>query len=76
MHSGMQFTTRDADHDTLSSGNCAQERHGAWWYTGCTHSNLNGRYKDSRQWGYDGMFWHTLDGYYSLKFAEMKMRPL
>ncbi|XP_042544374.1 ficolin-3 [Dipodomys spectabilis] len=42
-HSGKPFTTYDADHD-LSKANCAVTVHGAWWYTSCYRSNLNGRY--------------------------------
>jgi hypothetical protein len=33
------FTTYD-----MLNGNCAEERHGAWWYSGCTYINLNGYY--------------------------------
>ncbi|XP_058120333.1 angiopoietin-related protein 7-like [Anopheles ziemanni] len=27
--------------------NCAVDRHGAWWYYGCTNANLNGNYKNT-----------------------------
>ena len=40
-HSGYPFSTYDADHDTCSC-NCAIQYHGAWWYTACHNSNLNG----------------------------------
>ncbi|KAK7099359.1 uncharacterized protein [Littorina saxatilis] len=73
-HNKQQFSTHDADHDTYS-GNCAREYHGAWWYKICYHSHLNGRYKDSRVNGSDGVRWRHFDGSYSLKFSEMKMRP-
>ena len=41
---GMKFATRDKDNDNWSSGNCAQQHHGAWWFNGCFNSHLNGRY--------------------------------
>lgn len=45
-HNGKRFSTYDADHDTVE-GNCAVTVHGAWWYQGCYHSNLNGPYATS-----------------------------
>nr|QBA18372.1 VIgL family fibrinogen-related protein 3 isoform 4 [Littorina littorea] len=74
MQNKQQFSTHDADHDTYSV-NCASIFHGAWWYAGCHVSHLNGRYKDSRVYGEDGVTWYRFDGYHSLKFSEMKMRP-
>ncbi|XP_070190887.1 ficolin-1-A-like [Littorina saxatilis] len=77
-HRGAQFTTKDRDHDTRSRENCAQRFHGAWWYTNCHYSNLNGDYKTSRRdSNQDGMSWRTFEGYvfYSMKFTEMKIRP-
>ena len=38
---GMAFSTSDNDND-LSDGNCAETFLGAWWYTKCHASNLNG----------------------------------
>ncbi len=31
-HNGMQFSTRDQDHDRYQQGNCAVENRGGWWY--------------------------------------------
>ncbi|XP_056001134.1 angiopoietin-related protein 7-like isoform X2 [Ostrea edulis] len=40
-HNGYKFSTHDEDNDDSIVYNCAVERHGAWWYKGCAHSNLN-----------------------------------
>ncbi|XP_070173037.1 fibrinogen C domain-containing protein 1-like [Littorina saxatilis] len=77
-HRGQHFSTRDRDHDT-NSMNCAQYFHGAWWYDFCHVSNLNGKYKTSSSApSKDGMYWDTFVGVntYSMKFTEMKIRPI
>ena len=75
-HSGQRFSTRDRDHDT-DSGSCATTYTGAWWYTGCHNSNLNGRYLAGEHASYaDGVNWQAWKGYhYSLKTVTMKIRP-
>uniref|UniRef100_A0A1I8H6X9 Fibrinogen C-terminal domain-containing protein n=1 Tax=Macrostomum lignano TaxID=282301 RepID=A0A1I8H6X9_9PLAT len=45
--SGMQFSTKDADHDTDPTGNCAIRYKGAWWFKDCFHTHPNGEYKNS-----------------------------
>ncbi|KAJ6649378.1 Ficolin-1 [Pseudolycoriella hygida] len=40
-HNGYMFTTKDSDND-VHSYNCAESMKGAWWYTNCYWSNLNG----------------------------------
>jgi hypothetical protein len=76
-HLGMKFTTLDQDHDTWTTGNCAEDSRGAWWYWNCRYSNLNGEYNNTAlyqgvNWAENGSPW---DFYYSLKFTEMKIRP-
>ena len=73
---GMQFTTHDRDNDARSSGNCAVQDQGAWWYRSCTYSNLNGKYLRGAN-NCDGVRWHTFNtavGCYSYKWSEMKLR--
>ena len=60
-HNGYRFSTRDQDNDGCSC-NCAQHSGGAWWYSYCWASNLNGVYSSYFYWG----------GY--LSFSEMKLR--
>jgi len=75
-HDGHMFSTYDEDND-VAGGNCATTYHGAWWYTSCHSSNLNGEY---RWYGETvpyarGVIWRTYkDYYYSMKFVEMKVR--
>ncbi|KXJ29924.1 Ficolin-1 [Exaiptasia diaphana] len=70
----MEFTTKDRDNDLRSYANCAQEYTGAWWYNDCHTSNLNGLYNNT-EYG-KGVIWYAFRGvYYSMKRAEMKIRP-
>ena len=75
-HNGMQFSTRDRDNDR-TSGNCAESYRGAWWYSNCHHSNLNGLYLDGQS-NANGITWHyfnaTAPGYYTLRYSDMKLR--
>ena len=73
-HNLMEFTTKDNDNDAGnwgSSGNCAIEFTGAWWYNNCYYSNLNGLYGID---GVRGIAWYHWKGYASLPYVEMKMR--
>lgn len=76
-HRGYAFTTKDRDNDIWSK-NCASRFKGAWWYSNCVVSNLNGVYlhgKHSKSW--EGMVWNSWKGAnYSVKRAEMKIRPV
>ena len=75
-HSGHRFSTKDRVQDT-NSGNCAKSYSGAWWYTKCHNSNLNGLYLAGKHDSYaNGVDWQAWKGYhYSLKTVTMKMRP-
>ena len=73
-HNNMQFTTYDRDNDVWGH-NCADKRHGAWWYRDCTYSNLNGRYLGPSGNSVTGMSWlHWKNSWQSLKKSEMKIR--
>jgi ficolin len=71
----LRFSTFDHDRDTWYK-NCAVTFKGAWWYSNCHSSNLNGRYLRGTHASYaDGVNWYTWKGHhYSLKFTEMKTR--
>ena len=77
LHRGMPFSTKDRDNDK-SGENCAAEYKGAWWYEYCHHSNLNGQYlKGQHSSLADGVNWYHWKGYYySVKRAEMKIKPV
>ena len=74
-HNGFSFTTRDQDNE---GNGCAEIYKGAWWYFGCHYSNLNGLYHHGAHSSYgNGVNWYHWKGYYySLKKAEMKIRPV
>ena len=71
----MQFSTNDNDNDQYN-GNCAQKYKGAWWYSACHTSNLNGFYLNGPHSSHgDGVNWKVFRGYhYSLKRSEMKVK--
>ncbi|XP_068711514.1 ryncolin-1-like [Montipora foliosa] len=75
-HRGAPFSTKDSDNDSWPS-NCAVSYKGAWWYTACHSSNLNGVYHHGKHSSHaDGVNWYAWKGhYYSVKKAEMKIRP-
>ena len=71
-HNRSPFTTFDRDNDEHPK-NCAKEYIGAWWYAGCHHSNLNGK------WGATsgkGPQWYTFSNDKPTTYTEMKIRSL
>jgi len=76
-HRGYPFTTKDQDNDHHSGINCAVAFKGAWWFTACHASNLNGLYHHGAHSSYaNGVNWLHWKGHnYSAKRAEMKIRP-
>ena len=77
LHRDMAFTTRDQDND-IFNGNCATDFKGAWWYEACNLSNLNCLYYKGNHSSFaDGVNWLDWRGqYYSVKRAEMKIKPV
>ncbi|XP_069166868.1 fibrinogen C domain-containing protein 1-B [Procambarus clarkii] len=75
-HQGASFSSRDRDNDLNPRGHCARTFHGAWWFTACHESHLNGRYHHGRHKSYgDGINWMAFRGHnYSLKFSRMMIR--
>uniref|UniRef100_M9T1P5 Veficolin-Cyl-1 n=1 Tax=Cylindrophis ruffus TaxID=186578 RepID=M9T1P5_CYLRU len=75
-HNNQAFSTKDRDND-IYDGNCAVSFKGAWWYSKCHSSNLNGLYHKGEHTSYaDGINWSAGKGqYYSYKYADMKIRP-
>ncbi|XP_064092582.1 techylectin-5A-like [Macrobrachium nipponense] len=77
-HSGATFSAKDIDNDAHPTESCSVVYKGAWWYTSCHASNLNGKYLSGNHTSYaDGVNWSGwLGHYYSLKKTEMKIRPV
>ncbi|OPL33479.1 fibrinogen-related protein, partial [Mytilus galloprovincialis] len=77
-HNDMKFSTKDQDNDVKNGGSCAVTYKGAWWYSGCHSSNLNGLYHAGNHTSYaDGVNWYAWKGYYySLKETTMMLRSL
>jgi len=73
---GQKFSTRDQDNDEASYS-CAVRYKGAWWYSACHDTNLNGLYLGGETPLFaTGVVWqHWRGDYYSLKFTEMKIKP-
>ncbi|XP_053386899.1 ficolin-2-like [Mercenaria mercenaria] len=74
-HNNKVFSTKDRDNDEDSNANCAQSYIGAWWYSNCHDTNLNGDY-GNKAFG-KGPVWRHWKGYNApLKATEMKIRPM
>jgi len=74
---GTKFSAEDNDNDAWTK-NCAKRFKGAWWYSACHNSNLNGLYlRGEHETFGNGVNWNHWKGYhYSLMRTEMKIRPM
>ena len=74
-HNGMMFSTKDKDND-INQNSCAQIYKGAWWFTRCHSSNLNGKYLGGQHSNFaNGIIWNTwTGGFYSLKSTRMMIK--
>ncbi|NP_001079137.1 ficolin-2 precursor [Xenopus laevis] len=75
-HKNKGFSTKDRDNDS-SPNSCAERYKGAWWYTSCHVSHLNGLYLGGKHSSSaNGVNWRSGRGFnYSYKVSEMKFRP-
>ncbi|XP_070173036.1 fibrinogen C domain-containing protein 1-like [Littorina saxatilis] len=76
-HRGQQFSTKDRDNDRVGYS-CAKYFGAGWWFKSCYSSNLNGHYMNSSSGpNRNGLVWGSLKAFtYSMKFTEMKIRPI
>ena len=82
-HNNRQFSAKDRDNDGWPPHNCAEERHGAFWYNDgqnsfktCAYANLNGEYlRNGTTSGISVFWWHWKRSVYSVKRVEMKIKP-
>ncbi|XP_062576948.1 ryncolin-2-like, partial [Saccostrea cucullata] len=73
-HSGSRFSTKDQDNDYKTDGSCAVMRHGAWWYSNCLKSNLNGEYAKSVAFDWNYPVWEHWRGSEAMKKTVMMIR--
>ena len=73
-HNGSKFSTPDQDNDKSSGYSCAHGYHGAWWYTNCYESNLNGKYMGPNVYDFKAMNWNFAARNESLKTSRMMIR--
>ena len=78
---GQRFSTPDRDNDVWPD-HCAVDYHGPWWHRSCYRSLLTGMYytsggpRTSRPYGVNWISWtYVYSNHYSLRVAEMKIRP-
>ncbi|XP_040261512.1 ficolin-2-like [Bufo bufo] len=74
---GMMFSNVDQDNDA-DSRSCVDLYKGAWWYSECHRTNLNGQYRPWKDETFTvGMNWKKGKGNKnSFKSSEMKIRPV
>ena len=79
LQNGMKFSTFDRDNDEWDDNSCANKYESGFWFNGCFYASLNHPYRHSSAVSGVrlGIIWKAFKGEeYSLKFTELKMRPL
>ncbi|XP_063854003.1 ficolin-1-like [Scylla paramamosain] len=76
-HHTQRFSTHDQDNDVHDTINCAEKFRGAWWFSSCHASNLNGyQHRGNHSSHADGINWYSWHGWnYSLRRTSMMIRP-
>lgn len=78
-HNGQPFSTKDNDNDGRFIDNCAEHYQGAWWFTSCFESHLNGLYKQKgshdNYFVRNGLQWNTIHVHSSLQSVAMMIYP-
>ncbi|XP_018414660.1 PREDICTED: ficolin-2-like [Nanorana parkeri] len=76
-HKNQRFSTKDKDSGGSNKANCAVLYTAPWWHKACFDASLNGLYLRGEHKEKGGIAWSKFRGVqYSLKFSEMKFRPL
>uniref|UniRef100_A0A6P7GRB7 Ficolin-2-like n=1 Tax=Diabrotica virgifera virgifera TaxID=50390 RepID=A0A6P7GRB7_DIAVI len=79
-HINAKFTTLDLDQDDDDESNCAELHDGAWWYSNCYLSNLNGKFMTvgvPKAYTSQGLIWKDSEGNsYILAGSRMLIRPI
>ncbi|CAG0915977.1 unnamed protein product [Notodromas monacha] len=78
-HNGSMFSTYDRTNDRAPECCPCSPAYGSsgWWFYACFESNLTGPYfgENEDNLHFQGIIWEHFKGDYSLKRAEMKVRP-
>jgi len=77
-HNGYAFSTYDRNNDIAPKCcPCSPAYGGGWWFYSCFEANLNGEYHTvpTANDYFRGIIWELWRGDYSLRRAEMKIRP-
>ncbi|CAC5389864.1 Fibrinogen-like protein A,Ryncolin-4,Angiopoietin-related protein 7,Ficolin-3,Ficolin-1-B,Techylectin-5A,Ficolin-2,Ryncolin-1,Tenascin-R,Fibrinogen-like protein 1,Angiopoietin-1,Tenascin-X,Fibrinogen C domain-containing protein 1-A,Tenascin-N,Ryncolin-3,Tenascin,Fibroleukin,Fibrinogen C domain-containing protein 1,Ryncolin-2,Techylectin-5B,Angiopoietin-2,Microfibril-associated glycoprotein 4,Ficolin-1-A,Ficolin-1,Fibrinogen C domain-containing protein 1-B,Angiopoietin-4 [Mytilus coruscus] len=74
-HNTNAFSTKDEDNDR-SGHSCAESYKGAWWYTNCHYSNLNGLYFGNTTDSSGIVWWDWKRESKSMKTISMMIRRI
>jgi ficolin len=82
VNNGRKFSTKDRDLDANSDKNCAELKHGGFWFDSCSNNYPTSKYYTGGNYTgaqNDGMQWRSWDQYnnrmYSMKSITMMLLP-